>query len=61
MVAALFFLVRLGGKQSEKIKNMEALKDAAQKEAQDWSNRPRDYDDFADRMRKAASERKDRS
>lgn len=56
---ALFFYAKREGKKEAVTEHMEALKDAAQKEAQDWSNRSRTYDDFADRLRKAASKRKD--
>lgn len=58
---ALFFYAHSEGKKDAYKEQQEALKDAAQKDAKDWSNKPDNYNEFADRLRKAASKRKDRS
>lgn len=58
-ISVLFFAGKRVGKKEAATENMEALKDAARKEAQDWANRPSDAD-IPDRLREAARKRKGR-
>jgi Flp pilus assembly protein TadB len=54
MVGGLMLWARKEGKQSAELKQAKVDNANLNEQAQDWSDRPRDYDAFSKRLRDAA-------